>query len=204
MNQRAIVSPVAPGLLLVLLLSLLLAACGRDSAAEAEPPLKGAPFSGRFSLINQDGQRISDTQFAGRYRLVYFGFANCPDVCPVDLQVMSEGLRRFEAEHPERGGRVQPIFITVDPARDTPELLKAYVANFHSRLIGLTGTEEEIKATLKAHGGSEMGRAETEGGYNINHSRYVLLMGPQGEPIAIVPHDQGPEQVAAELDKWVR
>jgi protein SCO1/2 len=203
MNQRAIAPPRAAGLLLVLLLSLLLAACGGDKAA-AEPPLKGSPYSGRFSLTDQDGRRITDRQFAGRYRLVYFGFANCPDVCPVDLQVMGQGLRRFEAKHPERAERVQPIFITVDPARDTPHVLKAYVANFHPRLIGLTGTDQEIKATLRAHGGSDMGKEETpSGGYNINHSRYMILMGPEAEPIAIVPHET-PDAVAAGLDRWVR
>lgn len=195
MNQRR--APLA----LLGLFALLLASCGRDASA---PPLQGAAIGGPFSLVDQDGRRVTDQSFAGRYRLIYFGFANCPDVCPVDLQVLGAGLRQFERDDPQRAQRVQPIFVTVDPARDTPALLKRYVAAFHPRLTGLTGTQAEVDAAKRAFAifaeAEERGAA---GGYNVNHSRYILLMGPQGEPIAIVPHDQGPAGVAAELDRWV-
>ena len=110
------------------------------------PPLKGATMGGPFTLTDQNGRRVSDRDFAGKYRLVYFGYTFCPDVCPVDLQVIGAGLRRFEASDPARAARVQPIFITVDPARDTPAVLRQYVAAFHPRLIGLTGSAEEIAA----------------------------------------------------------
>jgi protein SCO1 len=195
----------APGAFLSLLLMLLLAACGASASPPAEePPLAGSPMNGRFTLTNQDGQRVSDTAFAGKYRLTYIGFANCPDVCPVDLAVMGQGLRRFEEQHPERAARVQPLFITVDPERDTPAVLKPFVANFHPRLIGLTGSRAEIDAVVTAHGGSAIkGEARPDGGYIVDHSRYILLMGPNAEPIAIVPHES-PEAIAAELDKWVR
>ncbi len=179
-----------------------LAACAQQAA---DPPLKGAAIGGPINLVNQDGQRVSDSSFAGKYRLLYFGFANCPDVCPVDLAVMAAGLRKFEADDPERAQRVQPIFITVDPERDTPDVLKRYVTNFHPRLMGLTGTRQEIQQVLTAHGGSALPDDPNEaGGYNVNHTRFILLMGPDNAPVAIVPHDEGADGVARALDQWVR
>jgi protein SCO1/2 len=126
-------------------------------------------------------------------------------VCPVDLAVLGAGLRQFEAEDRARAERVQPIFITVDPRRDTPQVLKRYVANFHPRLIGLTGSEQEIQQVVTAHGGSALPDEPNEaGGYNVNHTRFLLLMGPDNAPIAIVPHDEGAEGLARALDQWVR
>ncbi len=191
--------------LLALLLVLLVGGCQRGAA---EPPLEGATMGGPFTLTNQDGRRVSDSDFAGRYRLVYFGFTFCPDVCPVDLQTIGAGLRQFEARDPGRAERVQPIFISVDPARDTPEMLRRYVANFHPRLVGLTGTEAEIARVARAHGvyyqRDPPAPGAPSGSYLVNHSRMAVLYGPAGEPIAIVPHDRGPAGIADELDRWVR
>ncbi|WP_243451085.1 SCO family protein [Sphingosinicella sp. CPCC 101087] len=202
MNETVRRTLAAP---LVLLFALLLGGCQSDPGA---PPLEGASIGGPFTLTSHQGRRVSDSEFAGRYRLVYFGYAFCPDVCPVDLQVLGAGLRAFEQENPERAARVQPIFITVDPARDTPQVLRDYVANFHPRLIGLTGSEEEIASTARSFGVYYRHGEPPEGGdadsYLVDHSRMITLFGPQGEPIAIVPHDQGPEGVARELDRWVR
>lgn len=197
MNLRAFLSSF-----LAILLVGALAACAEQAA---DPPLKGASIGGPLNLVNQDGQRVSDASFAGKYRLLYFGFANCPDVCPVDLAVLGAGLRQFETDDPARAQRVQPIFITVDPERDTPDVLKRYVANFHPRLIGLTGSEQEIQQVVTAYGGSTLPDEPNEaGGYNVNHTRFILLMGPDNAPIAIVPHDQGADGVARALDQWVR
>lgn len=200
MNQRTFARAA-------LAISLLLtAACGQSGAPAAEQgTLAGSNIGGPFSLIDQDGRRVRDTDFNGKYRLVYFGFANCPDVCPVDLAVIGAGMRRFEGEDAARAAKVQPIFITVDPERDTPEVMKAYVANFHPRLIGLTGSQQEIDAAKQEYGVYAMkGETSPGGGYNVDHSRVILLFGPQGEPITIVPHEQGPEAFAAELSRWVR
>ena len=204
MNHRASAPRLAPGVFLILLISMLVAAC-QGSVEPERGGIAGSSIGGPFSLIDQDGRRVRDTDFGGRYRMIYFGFANCPDVCPVDLATMGAGLRQFEAQNAERAAKVQPIFVTVDPTRDTPAVLKAYVANFHPRLIGLTGSEQEVAAAMKEYGiyGQKM-EPGAGGAYNVNHSRYILLLGPDGEPIAIVPHENGPEGVAAELDKWVR
>jgi protein SCO1/2 len=204
MNRSAFAPrPARGGPFLLLLLAVLPGLAGCRSG-QAEPPLAGSLVGGPFSLIDHEGKRVRDSDFTGRYRLIYFGFANCPDVCPVDLAVAGAGLRQFEEQDAERAARVQPIFITVDPQRDTPPVLKSYVANFHPRLIGLTGTEAEIEAVKKEYAIAGLkGEVQPGGGYNMNHNRTLLLLGPQGEPIAIVPHETA-EAVAQELDRWVR
>jgi protein SCO1/2 len=188
---------------LVALLTLTLAAC--SPAGADQPPLAGAALGGPFTLTDQNGARVSDRQFAGRYRLVYFGYSFCPDVCPVDLQKLMQGLRAFEAQDPARGAKVQPIFITVDPERDTPPVLKTYVVAFHPRLIGLTGTPAEVAAVAKEYGvyyrKADGGSAA---GYLVDHARMATLYGPTGEPIALIPQDDTAEAIAAELGKWVR
>lgn len=196
-TQRALRTALA-----ALLLATATAACqgGAD-----QPPLAGASIGGPFELIDQDGRRVTQDDYAGRYRLMYFGFANCPDICPTDLQVIGAGLRQFEASDPERAARVQPIFVTVDPARDTPQVLKGFVANFHPRLIGLTGSEQQIEAMKRAYRVySSRGETTAGGGYNVDHLRVIMLMGPEGNPIALIPHEQGAAGVAAELERWVR
>jgi protein SCO1/2 len=190
-----------PFTLAALLLALVLGAC---SSSSAPPPLEGASMGGPFTLTDQDGRRVSDRDFAGKYRLVYFGYTFCPDVCPVDMQVIGAGLRRFEAQDAARAARVQPIFISVDPGRDTPPVLRQFVAAFHPRMIGLTGSEAEIARVAREYRiFYERGEA-SPGGYMVNHTRIAVLYGPEGQPITIIPHDQGPEGVAAELGRWVR
>ena len=182
----------------------LLAALG--ACRSEPPPLAGARMGGPFTLTAQDGRRVSSDQFAGKYRIVYFGYTFCPDVCPVDLQLITAALRQFEQRDPGRAERVQPIFITTDPARDTPEVLRAFVSHFHPRLIGLTGTPDEIGRVARAYGVYYSARDPQPGSrdYLVDHNRVAVLYGPEGEPIAILPHDQGPSGVLAELDRWVR
>lgn len=188
---------------LALAATLLLAACGAGVARE-EPPLAGATMGGAFSLVDQNGRRVTDRDYQGKYRLVYFGFSYCPDVCPVDLALLAQGVRAFEKSDPARAARVVPIFITVDPARDTPAELKKYAVAFHPRLVALTGTEAEIAATAKRYA---IAYQRVPGGvgdaYTMDHSRIAVLYGPDGAPIAIVPHDEGPAAAAKVLDQWV-
>lgn len=187
-----------------LALSLLLAACGGGAGnSAAEGPLAGASIGGPFTLTDQDSKRVSDTAFAGKYRLVYFGYTYCPDVCPVDLQKLMAGLRVLEKSDPAVAARIQPLFISIDPNRDTPAVLKSYVAAFHPRLIGLTGTPAEIAAVAKSfgvyyHKQQQDGAAE----YLVDHSRATYLFGPDGKPIALIPEDGTPAEIAAELKRW--
>lgn len=187
--------------ILLLSLGLALAAC---SGPAEEPPLKGAAIGGPFALTNQDGRPVTDRDYAGKYRIMYFGFTHCPDVCPTDLAVIGQALRRFEKSDPERAARVVPIFVSVDPERDTPPVLKQYVAAFHPRLVGLTGTPQQVAETVKRYGAYGAKEAPgAGGGYNVNHSRLAELIGPDGQPIALLPYEKGAEAVAAELERWV-
>jgi protein SCO1/2 len=198
MNESRLVARAA------LLLALLLAACSGGGGGGDPPPLQGARLGGPFTLTNQDGRQVTDEQFDGQYRLLYFGFTYCPDVCPVDLQSIGQAMRQLEKSDPDLAARVAPIFISVDPERDTPAVLKQYVAAFHPRLIGLTGTPEQIADVAKKYGifySKEAKRGAND--YMVNHSRMALLFGPKGEPIAIVPHDKGADAIAAELKRWV-
>lgn len=180
---------------------LLVAAC---SPTAEEPPLRGARIGGPFTLTDQDGRTVRDSDFAGRYRLIYFGYSFCPDVCPTDLQSIGQAMRQFEKSHPERAARVQPLFITVDPERDTPPVLKAYVAAFHPRLIGLTGSPAQIDAVKKEFGiYSEKRPIEGGTDYFVDHSRLAILMGTKGEPIVLLPQERGAAAIADELARWV-
>jgi protein SCO1/2 len=184
-------------------LALLLSSCS-PSATET-PPLQGAAIGGPFELTNQDGNRVRNDDFDGKYRLIYFGFTYCPDVCPVDLQLVGQAMRKLEKDDPPLAAKVQPIFITVDPDRDTPQVMKQYVAAFHPRLIGLTGSREEIAAVAKRYGVYFQKEEETaDEEYLVDHSRILLLFGPSGEPISIVPHDKGADAIAADVERWVK
>lgn len=193
----------SPLSLLLALLLTLVAAC--SPAGDQPPPLQGATLGGPFALTDQDGKAVRDSDFAGRYRLIYFGYSFCPDVCPVDLQSIGQGMRAFEKAHPALAAKVQPIFITTDPERDTAAVLKPYVAAFHPRLIGLTGTPKQIAEVARRYGIVYAKRGpEGASDYLVDHSRMALLFGPQGEPIAIVPQDQGADAIATELERWVK
>jgi protein SCO1/2 len=187
--------------LVLICTALLVFACNRPAE---EAPLAGARLGGPFALVDQDGHVVRDSDFAGRYRIVYFGFTFCPDVCPTDLQVIGQGMRLFEKAAPDRAARVQPIFITVDPKRDTPAVLKPYVGAFYPRLIGLTGTQAQIDAVRKEFAIYASERPLEGGGYTMDHSRQAILFGPKGEPIAILRQDQGPQALVEDLDRWVR
>jgi len=137
-----------------------------------------ALVGGPFTLTDQKGKKITDKDFLGHYMLVLFGYTYCPDVCPTELQVMSAALDQLGA----KADNVQPVFITVDPARDTPEVMKQYVANFHPRLVGLTGTLDEIAAVAKAYRVyyNRVDAGSASDSYLMDHSTILYLMGPDG------------------------
>lgn len=197
--------------LLIILLLLMLGACNGndgDSAQSSQPPLAGAAIGGPFTLTDQLGKKVSWSDFDGKYRMLYFGYSYCPDVCPLDLQRLMQGYRLFEKQDPARAAKVQPIFITIDPERDTQPVVKSYVAAFHPKLIGLTGTPDEIGKVAKAFAVYYAKAGDSPKDYLMDHSRSPYLMGPDGKPIAILPAGEGeegaPDKVAAELDRWVK
>lgn len=186
--------------------ALTLASCSADPALPLEEaPLDGATIGGPFELTGTDGKPVRWSDFDGQYRIVYFGFTYCPDICPTDVQRMSKGLSKFEQAEPELGAKIQPIFITIDPERDTQAAVAEFVANFHPRLIGLTGTPEQIKATADAFRVFySKGETPESGNYLMEHSAITYLFGPDGKPIATLPTDLGADAVTEELSKWVR
>ncbi|MXO49207.1 SCO family protein [Erythrobacter vulgaris] len=186
--------------------ALMLSACSQEPQSESTgaPPLEGAAIGGDFTLTGETGEPVSFSDFDGQYRTVYFGYAYCPDVCPTDNQRAMAGLKRFEEQNPELGANVQPLFVSVDPERDTPEVLTEFTDAFHPRLIGMTGTKEQLDDAANAFAVYYSRGEETEaGGYLMDHSNVTYLFGPEGEPLAMLPTQEGPEAVAAELAKWV-
>jgi protein SCO1/2 len=188
-------------LLLPVLLAFALAACGPGKGEE--PPLAGAKIGGPFTLTDQNGRSVSDRDFAGKYRIVYFGFASCPDVCPTDLAKIGQAMRLLEKSDPALAAKLQPIFISVDPERDTPARLKDYAAAFHPRIAALTGTPQQIADTAKAYAIYYSKVPADNGEYTMDHLRVIFLMAPDGKPIAMLPHEGDAEAIAAELERWV-
>jgi cytochrome oxidase Cu insertion factor (SCO1/SenC/PrrC family) len=136
-----------------------------------------ALVGGPFTLTDQTGRKVTDKDFLGKYMLVFFGYTYCPDICPTELQVMSAALDSLGP----KADVIQPVFITIDPQRDTPEVLKQYVGNFHPRLMGLTGTPEDIASVAKTYrvffSRVENSASDT---YLMDHSTIMYLMDPQG------------------------
>jgi cytochrome oxidase Cu insertion factor (SCO1/SenC/PrrC family) len=156
-----------------------------------------ALVGGPFSLTDQYGRRVTEKDFAGKYMLVFFGYTSCPDICPAGLQVMTSALEEMGAE----AGDITPVFITIDPARDTQALIKEYAANFHPRLVALTGTDAEIAAAAKAYRiyyakpKGEDGKA----GYLMDHSTITYLMNPDGSFATHIAYGTSAADMAAKI-----
>ena len=200
---------------LALSAALLLAACNSETAVPplSEAPLAGAAIGGDFTLTDHEGSKRTWQEFKGQYRIVYFGYTNCPDICTPDMQNLMAGLKAFETSSPALAAKIQPIFITVDPRRDTSEVLKQFVNAFHPRAIGLTGSDAEIADTARKFAVFfERQEGSAPDAYLMSHSQTPYLMAPDGKPLAILPADVpntdanegAPELVAADLAKWVR
>jgi cytochrome oxidase Cu insertion factor (SCO1/SenC/PrrC family) len=155
---------------------------------------------GPFTLTDQNGKRVASTDFHGRFMLVYFGYSMCPDVCPTTLAVMADALERMGSD----GRRIVPIFITIDPERDTPKVLGPYMKAFGPQFVGLTGTPAEIAAVEKAY---KVYAKKTPldpakglaGGYGMDHSSVIYLMGPDGKLVSFYDELVSPEALEKEL-----
>lgn len=156
-------------------------------------------IGGAFALTNHKGERVTEKDFLGGHTLVYFGFTYCPDVCPTELQVMSDAMGKLGP----KAAKVTPLFISVDPERDTVEQMAAYVPNFHERLVGLTGTADEIKTAAKAYKVyyRKVDDKNSDAGYTVDHSSIVFLMSPEGEYVAHFAHGTSPDAMAQTIEK---
>jgi len=163
-----------------------------------------ADVGGPFELVDQNGERRRDSDFRGRYMLVYFGYTYCPDICPTTLLAMSRALELLSESAPEAARQVVPVFITVDPERDTVATMAAYAPSFHPDLVALTGTPEEIAAAAKAYRVYYVKvEDESAGTYLMDHSSFIFLMGPDGAYRTHFDHLAGPEDIAAGLKRQI-
>jgi len=166
--------------------------------------LPGQPTSGQISysaiggpfvLTDQNGRTRSDHDFGGRFVLLYFGYSYCPDVCPTTLQDMADALAKLGPE----GRRVVPVFITVDPERDTPAVLKKYVGAFGPSFVGLTGSLADITRVAHAYRVYFAKHPAPGGGYSVDHSGTIYLLGPDGKLVTIYDASAGAAPLAADL-----
>ena len=184
--------------------AVLVFGAGPPAAAGDAPPLPfGKLFGGPFSLLDQDGRSRTDRDFHGRYVLVYFGYTYCPDICPTSLQEMAAALDELG----NAGKAVQPVFITIDPKRDTPEVLKAYVRQFGARFVGLSGPERETAKLAKAY---RLHRVKvvpewssSDADYLVDHSSNTFLIGPDGEVLTLFPHNTPADTMAMRIRSYV-
>ena len=152
----------------------------RTVASFARPAAPAMPTGteAAFSLVDPQGHTVTNRTYRGKWMLVYFGYTYCPDVCPTTLQTISNVLDQLG----DKAAQIVPIFITVDPDRDTPKIIGDYVALFDSRLIGLTGSPAQINQAKSAYGVfSRRAASGTDGGYLIDHSAYMYFVGPDGK-----------------------
>jgi protein SCO1/2 len=189
---------------------MLLATKDRTDQAKSVEMSTGsgeAAVGGDFTLIDQNGHTVQDTDFRGRLMLVFFGFTHCPDICPVSVATLSQAMGKLG----EKADQVAPIFITVDPERDTPQVMKEYLANFDKHMIGLTGSAAQIQqaaAAYKAYAAKhEMeesphdedhhhdGDHESQGDYTVDHSGFIYLMGKDGKFIRLFPYNASVDEI---------
>ena len=182
--------------LLALVVGYLVAALTRPT-----PPLnQAAPnisLDGEFNLVDETGKLVTQESYTGKFKLVYFGFTFCPDVCPMQLEVVSRALDIAKIS-PDW---LTTLFITLDPERDRPEDMAIYTDNFHKNIIGLTGSLDQIQQAAKAYKVyfQKVSDSETTGGYTVDHSSIVFLMGPDNNYRQHFTHRDSAEDIAEKI-----
>ena len=176
-------------------------AIGATALYFLRPPARPLGVTGQeFALNSTKGGAFTQDNLSGTPSLVFFGYTYCPDVCPTTLAVMEQALEKLG---PAAAARVTPVFVTIDPARDTPQVLKPYLKSFGPRFVGLTGSKAAI--TLISHEYSVYAAKQPikGGGYAMNHSSTIYLMGPNGKFVTHYEESIGPDGLAADLRKQI-
>ncbi|KAK5991279.1 Protein SCO1 [Cladobotryum mycophilum] len=180
----------------------------RKRVAEATKGVGRPKVGGAFELVDQDGKPFTSAMMKGKHSLVYFGFTRCPDICPEELDKMASMLDIVKAKAPD--SQLLPIFITCDPARDDPQALKEYLIEFHPKLIGLTGTYDQIKDICKKYRVYFSTPQHVKPGqdYLVDHSIYFYLMDPDGDFVEALGRQHSPDQAAQlildHMNDWKR
>ncbi|MEJ7931184.1 SCO family protein [Ramlibacter sp. AN1015] len=194
MQRRALLSSLAA--------AALLAACSQDAKPQFKAvDITGVDYAKDFQLTDQHGQARSLNDFAGRVVVVFFGFTQCPDVCPTTLNEIAEAKRLLGAD----GDKLQAVFITVDPERDTPEVLKAYMGNFDPQFVALRGTPEEtakVASDFKVYFKKVDGK--TPGSYTMDHSAASFVYDPTGRLRLYTRYGTGPQALADDVRLLLR
>jgi len=196
------------GLLLALVLATSAAALlawqiSRDTGPAEAPTglVADVDIGGPFTLTDHTGRQVTDRDYLGGFVLIYFGYTFCPDVCPTELGDIAQALDELGDD----AAAVTPVMITVDPERDTPQVLAGYVALFHERLVGLTGTPEQIKQVASAYR-VYYRKAENPGytDYLMDHTSFIYLLDPQGKVAALFRYGTPPEEMAKRIRQHMR
>jgi protein SCO1 len=158
-----------------------------------------AAIGGPFTLVATNNETVSDQTYRGKWLLIYFGYTYCPDACPTALNSISVALEKLGSQASD----LQPLFITVDPERDTRETMAKYLMSFDSRILGLTGTEEQIESVINEYRLSVSREKPEHGGddYLISHSSYIYLMDPQGRFVNVIHAEELGDEIAIRLRK---
>ncbi len=165
------------------------------------PMRDAAAIGGPFTLTDGSAKPVTDADFRGKFMLVYFGYTFCPDVCPTTLNDVAQAMDKLGA----RADRVRPVFITVDPGRDTPEVVRQYTAAFSPRLVGLTGSQAQITAVEREYRvyAAQHRTGPGPADYTMDHSSVLYLMDAKGQFAGIIRSDAGPDGIAADLAKYL-
>jgi len=158
-----------------------------------------ATIGGPFTLVATNGQNVSDQTYRGKWVLIYFGYTYCPDACPTALNSISVALEKLGSD----ASNLQPLFVTVDPKRDTRDVMAAYMKSFDSRILGLTGTKDQIAGVVRQyHLYVSQDKSESGGDdYFVSHSSYIYLMNPQGKFVDVIPGGAAGNDIAVWLRK---
>src|SRR5437588_8162516 len=183
--------------LVILGTGAFLASTLRDTPRGAGRTALASAIGGPFQLVDQNGKTVTDADLKGKWSLVYFGFTHCPDACPTALNDIAIALDQLGLKREA----VRAVFITVDPERDTPEVLKDYVASFDAPILALSGSPEEIARAAKAYRVYYAKHPEPGGDYSMDHSSVIYVMDPEGRFTASFTHQSTPEEIADRLKK---
>ncbi len=164
-------------------------------------PVTEDAFGGPFTLTDHTGKKVTEKDFTGKYRLIYFGFTYCPAICPTELAKITSAMKLAG----DKAKDIQPIFITVDPERDTVESMAKYVSMFHPSLVGLTGTAEETKAVAKAYK-IYFAKVQDESlnDYTMDHSSFIYFMAPDDRLLRIFRMEDSAKQMAETITAWMK
>jgi cytochrome oxidase Cu insertion factor (SCO1/SenC/PrrC family) len=190
-------------LLLVVTTVMLVVTKNRFSSdtSVSEEKSEGVAFvGGDFNLVNQDGKQVNDKDFRGKVMMVFFGFTSCPDICPVTSATFAKALGLLG----DKANSVAPIFITVDPETDTPEVLKEYLSNFDKRIIGLAGTEEQVTQAASAYKAYFSKATNSEGNETVDHSGFIYIMDKNGKYVKHFSYDASAQDVAGAVSDLLK